>query len=78
MIRRSGTLAVVLYLILTVPVLAHNGEDHSQGGTDTSTIWLSAAGVLVVAALVYNLVRRHDPPAGIDRFDIDDRNDGLQ
>ena len=77
MIRRSGILAVLVYLMLTVPALAHNGENHSQG-SNTGTVWLGAAGVVVVAALVFSLVRHHDPPASIEPGDLDDRNDGLQ
>ncbi len=76
MIRRSTTLAVVVFLFLALPALAHNGENHSHE-SDTSTVWLGAIGVFVVAALVFSLVRRHDPPAGIDQGDPDDPIDRI-
>lgn len=60
-------LVALAWLVLTAPLtLAHSGEDH--GGGNTETWWLGAAGVVVLVTLVYKLARRDgagvDEPAG--------------
>ena len=67
---RAAATALLVIVLSASSTLAHNGEDHSQGGgPDAGSILLGVASVVMVGALVIGILRSMQAQSPDPEFD---------